>query len=59
MTFTQMRVYITNIFAVIFSYANVDDVLKIILLIVSILFTIQRISINAIEYKEKKRNKNK
>ena len=54
---TPIKVYLTNIFAVIFSYANVDDVLKIVLLIVSILFTIQRIHINTIEYREKRKNK--
>ena len=53
----ELKVYATNIFAMLFSFSSVDDVLKVVLLIVSILFTIQRISINAIEYREKRKNK--
>lgn len=43
MNLTDFKIYIINSLAIGFSFTNIEDVLKIILLILSIIYTIQKV----------------
>jgi len=53
MTLSDLKIYLLNCIALVVSFSEIEEILKIILLIGSIVYTAQRIYSNYKEYKNK------
>ena len=54
---SNIRIYITQIIAVLFTYTAVSEILKVSLLLVSLLFTLQKGYIGFLEIKDRREKK--
>lgn len=52
MTISDFKIYLLNSIALVISFSGIEEILKIILLLASIIYTVQRIYVN---YKETKK----